>query len=141
MTPPARRPPPTSRALFPWHSLKTRATLFTLGMFLVGIWSLAFYASSTLQSDLEQVFSDQQFSTVGIVAADINRELEERLTPLKLIAAQITPAMLGTAASMQTFLESHATFSTLFNYGGIVLRRDGVAIAEVPNHGLMLSGQ
>ncbi|MEI6314089.1 MAG: histidine kinase dimerization/phosphoacceptor domain -containing protein [Syntrophus sp. (in: bacteria)] len=125
----------TSRAIFPWRSLKTKVTLFTLVIFLAGIWSLAFYASYTLQSDLEHLLGDQQFSTVSIIASDLNQELEDRIKALEIIAAKITPAMLGNAASMQTFLESHASFPILFNYGGIVLRLDGVAIAEVPNHG------
>jgi PAS domain S-box-containing protein len=84
---------------------------------------------------MEQALGEQQFSTVSIIASDINQELEERIKSLEMIAAKITPAMLGNASSMQTFLESHVSFPNLFNYGGIVLRLDGVAIAEVPNHG------
>ena len=32
---------------FQWRSLKTRVTLSTLTFFLVGIWSVSFYASYT----------------------------------------------------------------------------------------------
>ena len=125
----------TSRANIQWRSLKTRMTLFILVIFLAGIWSLALYASYTLQSNLEHLLGDQQFSTVSIIASDLNQELEDRIKALEIIAVKITPVMLGNAASMQTFLESHASFPLLFNYGGIVLRHDGIAIAEVPNHG------
>jgi PAS domain S-box-containing protein len=136
MTTTTHRPPTTtSSPIFQWRSLKIRVTISMLIFLLVGIWSLSFYASYTLQSDLEQALGEQQFSTVSIIASDINDELDERLKSLEMIAAKITPAMLDNAASVQTFLESHVSFPNLFNYGGIVLRLDGVAIAEVPNHG------
>ena len=118
-----------------WQSLRTRVTLFTLAIFLLGIWSLAFYASYTLHSDMGRTLGEQQFSTVSAIAADINGELAYRLKLLEMMAAKITPAMLGNAAATQTFLDSQISFKMLFNYGGIVIRLDGVAIAETPNHG------
>lgn len=36
----------------PWHSLKTRVTLFTLAVVVLGIWSLSFYISRSLQADM-----------------------------------------------------------------------------------------
>ena len=121
--------------IFQWRSLKTRMTLFTLTIFLIGIWSLAFYASYTLHNDMEQALGEQQFSTVSIIAADINDELDERLKSLEMIAAKITPAILGNAASMQTFLESHISLKRLFNYGALVTRLDNITIADVPISG------
>ncbi|MFZ4440478.1 MAG: PAS domain-containing protein, partial [Syntrophales bacterium] len=135
MTTTIRRLLTTSAAFFQRRSLRTKVTIFTLAIFLIGIWALAFFASDTLHRDMEKTLSDQQFSTVSVIAADINDALDDRLKTLEILAAKITPAMLANAASMQTFLESHVTFQRLFNYGGIVLRCDGLAIAEVPNHG------
>jgi hypothetical protein len=135
MTTTTRRLPTTSSAIFQWRSLKTRVTVSTLTFFLVGIWSLAFYAGYTLENDMKQTLGEQQFSTVSIVAMDINNELDDRLKSLEMIAARITPAMLGNEAATQTFLESRISFKTLFNYGGIVTRLDGVAIADVPVSG------
>jgi len=132
MTDMTRNSQTTFNAVFTWRSLKTRVTLFTLIIFLVGIWSLAFYASYTLQRDMEHLLSDQQFSTVSMIASDINDELGDRLTSLEKIAARITPALLGNAASLQKFLESHISFQSLFNSGGNALRLDGVSIAETP---------
>ena len=137
MTTTTRRPPTTfsplgvSGAIFKWRSLKTRVTVFTLTFFLIGIWSLALYSSYTLHRDMEQTLGEQQFSTVSIMAADINAELGDRLRSLEKIAARITPAMLGNAATMQSFLEERVILQSLFN-GGTVYRLDGTAIAEVP---------
>ena len=105
----------TFSTIFHWHSIKTRVTLVTLTIFLIGIWSLAFYSSFTLRNDMERALGEQQFSTVSIIAADINNELDNRLRMLEMIAARITPAILGNAASMQIFLESHVSFKSLFN--------------------------
>ena len=135
MTTTTRRSTTTSGAIFQWRSLRTRVTLLTLAIFVIGIWVLAFYASETLHRDMEQTLSDQQFSTVSIVAADINDALEDRSKLLTMIAAKITPTMLGNAAATQTFLDSHISLKILFNYGGIVMRPDGTAIAETPNYG------
>ena len=135
MTTATHRPRAAFNTMLPLRSLKTKVTLFMLAFFLAGIWSLAIYSSHLLQKDMENASGEQQFSTVSVIAAGVNQELEDRIKMLEMTAAQITPAMLGNAASMQAFLKSKVSFPLLFNYGGIVLRRDGVAIAEVPNYG------
>ncbi len=43
---------------FPWRSLKTRVTLFTLAIFLASIWSLAFYASRMLRAEMQRLLGD-----------------------------------------------------------------------------------
>jgi hypothetical protein len=55
-----------------WHSLRTRVTELTLAFFVLSIWSLSFYVSSTLQADMEQVLGEQQFSVVSAVAREVN---------------------------------------------------------------------
>ena len=125
----------TAGAIFAWRSLRARVTIFTLAIFLISIWSLSFFASHTLHNDMKKTLSDQQFSAVSILAADINDALAARLKLLEMVAEQITPTMLGNAAATQTFLDSHLSFKMLFNYGGIIMRPDGTAIAETPSHG------
>jgi PAS domain S-box-containing protein len=135
MTTATLRPPATSGAILQWRSLKTRMTIFTLTFFLVGIWSLSFYVGYTLQNDMKNVLGEQQFSTVSIIASDINDALDERLKSLEMMAAKITPAILGNAAATQTFLDSQIPFRRLFNFGGLVTRLDSVTIADVPVSG------
>lgn len=117
---------------FRWRSLKTRVTLFTLAIFLVGIWSLALYSSRMLRDDLERQLSEQQFATVSLVAADINRELALRLKVLASIAAGISPAMMNDAAALQARLVQQPVLEILFNDGVLAINRDGTAIAEMP---------
>jgi hypothetical protein len=40
---------------FPLRSLKTRITLFTLIFFVIGIWSLALYASWIQREDMKRL--------------------------------------------------------------------------------------
>ena len=114
------------------RSLQTRVTLFTFAISLLAIWSLAFYASSNLRASLQSLLEDQQYSTVTMLASDINQQLTERLQAVEDVAQSITPAVLGDTASMQKFLEQRTDIHGLFNAGLFVTRKDGNPIADVP---------
>lgn len=118
--------------IFHWRSLKTRVTLFTLVIFLIGIWSLALYASRMLREDMQRLLGDQQFSTVSFMAAELNHELDDRLGALKNVAVSVTPLMLGNTAALKAFLEQRQELLNEFNGGVVAYRLDGSAIAEVP---------
>lgn len=118
--------------IFQCCSLKTRVTLFTLVIFVLGIWSLAFYASLMLHEDMERLLGEQQFSTASFMAAEVDGEMSDRLKALEKIAGEISPAMLGNAAALQSHLEQRPTFQSLFNDGTFVTRIDGAAIADTP---------
>src|SRR5665811_118681 len=113
-------------------SIKTRVTLFTLGIFLLSLWLLMFYASRILRTDMQRLLGDQQFSTATFVAEDVNHELEDRLRALEMVAQRLTPALLSNAASLQTSLEESTFLSSLFNGGVNVLSVDGVMISTAP---------
>ena len=117
---------------FRWHSLNTRVTLSTLLIFVISIWSLAFYASRLLHVSVERASGEQQFSTVSFIAADLNDELNDRLKALETIAVQASPAMRGNAAALQALIEQHRIFQLLFNAGTFVTGIDGIAIASIP---------
>ncbi len=114
------------------RSLKTRVTIFTLIIFVVSIWSLAFYASRMLREDMQRLLGEQQFATVSIVAADINQELDDRLKALEAVAGGVRPTLLGNPAALQTLLEEHEALLQMFNGGTFVTGIDGTAIASIP---------
>jgi PAS domain S-box-containing protein len=114
------------------HSLKTRITFTTLLIFVIGIWSLAFYASRMLREDMEKLLGEQQFSTVSMVAAEINEELGDRLKALEAVAGKIPPGLLGNPAALQKFLEDRPAVESQFNAGVFITGMDGTAIADVP---------
>ena len=117
------------------HSLKTRITLTTLLIFVLGIWSLTFYASRMLRGDMEKLLGEQQLSTVSLLADDINDELQVRLVALERVAATLSPTMLGDAAALQRSLEQHLILQSAFNGGAFVTQADGVVAASFPHTG------
>ena len=116
--------------LFDWRSLKTRVTFFTLAIFLISVWSLFFYASRMLREDMQRLLSDQQFSAVSVLAAEMNQSLEDRMGALQGVASSI--GQVADAAALQARLERSHIVQQLFNGGAFVVRPDGMAVASVP---------
>ncbi len=114
------------------HSVKTRITLATLTIFLIGLWSLAFYASRMLREDMQRLLSEQQFSTASFMAAQVNQELDDRFKLLGKVAKIVGPAILGNTAALQALLENLPALQEFFNNGYIAYRLDGTALAAVP---------
>lgn len=114
------------------RSLKTKVTLFTLGIFLISIWSLAFYASQMLREDIVRLLGEQQFSTVTFVGSEVHRRVDDRFKALNSVANGISPALLANPNELQKFLEQRPVFTAFFNGGIFVTSRDGVAIASLP---------
>ncbi|MDP2805104.1 MAG: ATP-binding protein [Gallionellaceae bacterium] len=114
------------------NSLKIRLTFFTLTIFLIGLWSLLFYANYILREDIKQLLGDQQFSAVSFVAQDVGLEVSDRLAGLSEVAKEITPDLLNHPARLQTYLESLPVFLQQYSGGTMVLREDGTCIASAP---------
>ena len=114
-----------------WRSLKTRATLFTLAIFVLGIWSLSFYVGRSLQADMEKLLGEQQLSVVTSVATNINDDLTERLEALQTVA-KADATLLAHPAALQARLEQRPLLQLLFNGGVWVAGLDGTVISDVP---------
>ena len=115
-----------------YHSLKTRVTLATLGIFVFGILALWFYASRMLQEDMQRILGEQQFQAVSSAAADVNEELTDRLETLERIAYEMRGPLGANPAALQARLEQHTALLSLFNGGVFATGADGTAIADVP---------
>ncbi|MEI8170625.1 MAG: diguanylate cyclase [Rhodoferax sp.] len=107
-------------------------TLFTLVIFLASLWSLSLYASRELRNDMQRLLSEQQFSTIALLADNINVEMANRLQTLEKVAKDITPAMLGQPSSLQAYLAERLLLQAPFGDGIFVTRQDGTAVAELP---------
>lgn len=114
------------------RSLKTRVTLFTLVIFVLSLWALAYYASKMLRTDMVQMLGEQQFSTATLVAANIDQELKDRLTALQQIAADFDESELKSPAELQDILERRPVLPLLFNGGYFVTDAAGTATASMP---------
>ena len=118
--------------VFYWRSLKTRVTLFTLLIFVLSIWSLAFYVSQMLHEDMQHLLGEQQFSTASTLAEEVSQEMADRLISLEQVATRISPGVLGNTAVMQAFLEDRPALQGMFNGGIFVTGADGTATASLP---------
>ena len=117
---------------FAWRSLKTRVTLLTLLLVVIGIWSTAFYASQMLREDMQLELGENEFSTVSGIAREIDGRLSDRKQALETVATEVTPKVLGNAAALQALLEQRPLLQLLFNGGVFVTGTDGTALADVP---------
>jgi len=117
---------------FQFQSLKSKVTLFTLVIFLTGIWTLAYFANRMLRDDLQHLLGEQQLATASIVADELNQEIDFRLRALETIAEGITPTILGSPTELQALLEERPLLQKLFNGGCFVTSADGTAIASLP---------
>ena len=62
----------TSSSFFQWHSLRTRVTLLTLPIFVIGIGALTFYANYTLHRDMEKTLTTGTIAVgAGVAAAAV----------------------------------------------------------------------
>lgn len=118
--------------IFDWRWLKTRITFFTLVIFLINIWMLEIFASYMLREDMQDLLGQQQFSTVAVIAGEINRELDGRIKALEFLAHEVTPAMLADSTRLQSALDEHVLLQPMFNGGILMLRADGTAVLELP---------
>jgi PAS domain S-box-containing protein len=114
------------------RSLKTRVTLFTLAIFVLSIWTLAYFTARILRQDMEHLLGEQQFSTVSLVAGKLNDELQDRITALEMLAHRIDEKSISQPATLQALLEDRLVIRQFFNGGYYVTDAEGMATASVP---------
>ncbi len=114
------------------RSLKARVTVFTLAVFIFGIWLLSFYTNRLLYNDMERLLGEQQLSVVSAVAQSVNDELSNRLLALEAVANEMDSDLLGDHAALQTRLEQRPLLKILFNGGVFLAAIDGTTIADIP---------
>ena len=113
-----------------WKSLRTRITLLVLVVVLAGIWGLTSYFSDSLREDYLHLLGEQQLSTSTYVAREIDHELGDRLRALTRVAKIVTPEVMTDAGAARAILENRLLVNELFNGGVLLIRPDGIAIAE-----------
>ena len=112
------------------HALKTRATMFTLLIFVVSLWSLAFYTSHMLRGDLYRMLSEHQDTTVSMLANQLNQEMGARAAVLEKFARGLASQRITRTAGLQTRLQQDVTSLEHFSGGAFITDSQGVAIAD-----------
>lgn len=113
-------------------SLKTRITLFSLGIALASLWTLSYIAIKGLRRDATELIVAHQQATAAILTAQIDREVEMRLSALKQVASLSVPYMQKEPRAIQSFLEQRLGLLNLFKGSLFITGSDGVRIACTP---------
>ncbi|WP_265941760.1 ATP-binding protein [Dechloromonas sp. A34] len=121
-----------SLRFFDWQSLRTRLTIGVLIVSLAVLWATALALSQSLRRDMEATISAQQFSTVSLLAKEIDRSVRERMSIAESIAGKLSREILQTPDATQAYLEQHDVPPSIFNWGIIIIDASGRAIASMP---------
>ncbi|MBU1363259.1 MAG: response regulator [Gammaproteobacteria bacterium] len=119
-------------ALFDWRSLQTRIIIGVLLLGLFVLWSAVFALGHTLHRDMETTISRQQFSTVSVIANELDRSIRERQQIIRTIADSYQISRLGNPPEAQAALERHPLPESIFNWGVLVIDRQGMTVASIP---------
>lgn len=110
----------------PLRSLQNRIILLMLLLFVASILLLTFYAKRVFQKEMQYLVSNQQLSSVSIIANDIDHHLQENINALEYFAKKITAQSLKNPPALQSGLENHSVLQELFN--------TGIYISTLENH-------
>ena len=102
--------------------------MFTLVIFLISTWSLAFYVSQRLRDDIQVLLGKQQLATASFRADEVNRALNEQLGTLGRIAALLDRETLVDRQALAAFLDGRPVLHGLFNGGLSVFDASGTMI-------------
>ncbi|NTV70697.1 MAG: response regulator [Azonexaceae bacterium] len=120
-------------ALFDLRSLQTRITIGVLLLGLLILWSAVLALGHTMRRDMETTISRQQFSTVSLIANELDRSIRERQEIVQSIANGYRIDRLGNSPEAQAALERNPLPESIFNWGVIVFDHRGVAVASIPS--------
>ena len=116
-----------------WQALRTRLVAGALCASVASIWIVTLVIGKYLRADMEAAISAQQYSTVSLIASEIERSVSERSAILGKLARRLGDAGDVDGRAAQALLESQSGLEPMFNWGVIVLDADGLAISSVPD--------
>ncbi|HEY3431143.1 MAG TPA: EAL domain-containing protein [Rhodocyclaceae bacterium] len=117
-----------------WQSLRTRLVVGILCATVLSLWTVTFFISHYLRQDMEAAISSQQFSSVSMIAAEIDRSVRERIDMLSSVANVVAAKSPLTADKTADLLEKQAALLPPFNWGIVVTDAQGVAVASIPQN-------
>lgn len=113
-------------------SVRTRVTLITLLVLVIGLWTFAWYAASLLRRDLEQRTSAAQRAAVVSLANQIDAQLGIRLRALDVVAKGVTAEQQLAPLLLQVTLQERSLLPTLFDGGIWVFDEEGKVLLSEP---------
>ena len=115
-----------------WQSVRTRIVVGVVCTAILSLWTITFTVGRQLRDDMQAAISAQQFSTVSLIASEIDRSVRERSIALNDLASLVAQSGKFTASHAQELLSGQATIVPLFNWGIVVTDAEGTAVASRP---------
>ena len=116
-----------------WQSLRTRLAIGVFCTTITMLWVITLVISHYLRIDMEAAISSQQYSTVSLIAAEIDRSVNERLSMLQRAAKAAAHPGMPSPDQMQQQLERFVLLEEAFNWGVMIIDRQGIAVASIPS--------
>jgi two-component system, cell cycle sensor histidine kinase and response regulator CckA len=113
-------------------SIKARVTLYATAILVVVVLLLAIFSGRLLRGDTERMIGEQQLSMIKLIAAQVDERIQDRTQALTTVAAGGLAELMSDPKRLQARLEQREVLTRLFNRGGFVVDRSGMAIASVP---------
>lgn len=113
------------------QSLKTRITVLTLLIVVLGFLALGAYTKALLRDELLLLTGEQQRSALNLFTAEVNHGLQDRLDSLKTVAARASLMPMDKPQALEAFLLERPMLAGLFNAGMMVWDRQGVLQTQV----------
>ncbi|MFA6314730.1 MAG: diguanylate cyclase, partial [Sterolibacterium sp.] len=117
------------------HFLDLKATiaLFTLALFVSTIWVLAHYLEEEASVKIQKAIAAEQYQTVEHVASSLDEAVRLRVNALADAALLIDPEWMSRPDRLHAFLAMHLPLHRFFDAGLVVVSREGIALADLPN--------
>ncbi len=115
-----------------WQSVRTRIVVGVVCTSLLSLWAIAYSVGRQLRDDMQAAISAQQFSTVSLIASEIDRSVKERSTAINELASLVAKNGKLTTSDAQELLSVQATILPLFNWGIVITDAEGTAVASLP---------
>lgn len=112
------------------QSLKSRVTLLTLVIVVIGFLALGAYVKGLLRDELILYTGAQQRSALRPLGAEVTRGLQERQTALAAVASGVAPTQLTDTAALQGILRAGSFLGGQFNAGVSIWSAQGVLLAS-----------
>ena len=114
------------------RSLRTRLAAGVLCAVVLSLWLVALAIDRELRRDMEATISAQQFSTVALLAAEIERSLSERIDLLESVAGRVATDPLATSGAVRELAGIAPALLHAFNWGVFVTDEHGRELLGVP---------
>jgi len=111
-------------------SVKTRLSISVSLLIILLICIVSYVTLSHFEASTKKLIEQQQFSTVLLLANEIDDKLTNALDQLVALSQKFPPEHIQNAIKANDFLDTHNENKTVFNNGIFLFNNSGIMIAE-----------